>query len=82
MLGRERHRRFDRALPTGEVERQQRGGLRAGEAAREVAPHGELHVSRLDGDLDQFMVATLLALAGDPSASPQSPGAEPQEDEA
>ena len=28
----------------------------------------------LDGDLDQFMVAVLLVLAGDPSAAPQSTG--------
>jgi peptide chain release factor 2 len=30
----------------------------------------------LDGDLDQFMVAMLLVLAGDPSATPQSEGAD------
>ncbi len=30
----------------------------------------------LDGDLDQFMVAMLLILAGDPSAAPQSSGPE------
>jgi peptide chain release factor 2 len=35
----------------------------------------------LDGDLDQFMVAMLLILAGDPSATPQSSDAEPSEDE-
>ena len=34
----------------------------------------------LDGDLDQFMVAMLLVLAGDPSATPQSAGAELDED--
>jgi peptide chain release factor 2 len=34
----------------------------------------------LDGDLDQFMVAMLLALAGDPSAIPQSCRAELDED--
>jgi peptide chain release factor 2 len=36
----------------------------------------------LDGDLDQFMVAVLLALAGDPSAAPQSSDVEPPESEA
>jgi len=37
--------------------------------------------SVLDGDLDQFMVAMLLTLAGDPSAIPQSNGTEtPDED--
>jgi peptide chain release factor 2 len=33
----------------------------------------------LDGDLDQFMVAMLLILAGDPSATPQSTGPDPDE---
>ncbi len=33
----------------------------------------------LDGDLDQFMVAMLLVLAGDPSATPQSNAAESEE---
>ena len=37
--------------------------------------------SVLDGDLDQFMVAMLLILAGDPSAIPQSNDAESQEDD-
>ena len=27
----------------------------------------------LDGDLDRFMIAQLLALAGDPSAAPMAP---------
>jgi peptide chain release factor 2 len=36
----------------------------------------------LDGDLDQFMVAMLLVLAGDPSATPQSSGAELDEGDA
>jgi peptide chain release factor 2 len=35
----------------------------------------------LDGDLDQFIVAMLLALAGDPSASPQSSAAELMDEE-
>jgi peptide chain release factor 2 len=35
----------------------------------------------LDGDLDQFMVAMLLILAGDPSANPQSNAAESPEDD-
>jgi peptide chain release factor 2 len=36
----------------------------------------------LDGDLDQFMVAMLLVLAGDPSATPQSSGAELEDGDA
>jgi peptide chain release factor 2 len=36
----------------------------------------------LDGDLDQFMVAMLLVLAGDPSASPQSESSELDEGDA
>ena len=35
----------------------------------------------LDGDLDQFMVAMLLVLAGDPSATPQSSSTEPEQDD-
>ncbi len=35
----------------------------------------------LDGDLDQFMVAMLLLLAGDPSATPQGNGAGSPEDD-
>jgi peptide chain release factor 2 len=35
----------------------------------------------LDGDLDQFMVAMLLVLAGDPSATPQSNAAQSDEGE-
>jgi len=37
--------------------------------------------SVLDGDIDQFMVAMLLILAGDPSATPQSNAAETPEDD-
>jgi hypothetical protein len=35
----------------------------------------------LDGDLDQFMVAVLLVLAGDPSATPLSNVDESEEGE-
>jgi peptide chain release factor 2 len=35
----------------------------------------------LDGDLDQFMVAMLLELAGDPSAAPKAPVTKPGDDD-
>jgi hypothetical protein len=38
--------------------------------------------SVLDGDLDPFMVAMLLTLAGDPSATPQSKDIDPGADDA